>query len=138
LERFAQLEDWLTEVLGPTEIRSFAKLSGGAIQENWQLETDAGAFVLRTDAPSTLSTSHSRPEEFAILKAVHKAGVMAPKPIALCEDASVIGAPFYLMEKAEGIAQARKIVRDPPNIVSTGIGATWMPCLMGIRCWIML
>lgn len=113
MERFERLGNWLTEALGPTEITSLKKMSGGAIQENWLLETDTGDYVLRTDAPSTLSTSHSRPEEFAILKAAHDAGVMAPKPLALCEDTRIIGAPFYLMERATGMAQARKIVRDP-------------------------
>jgi len=88
------------------------KLSGGAIQENWHLQTDQGDYVLRTDAPSSLSTSHSRPEEFAILKVAFEAGVMAPKPVLQCQDPSIIGAPFYLMEKAEGIAQGRKITRD--------------------------
>ncbi len=112
-ERFNKLEPWLAAALGALKIHALKKLSGGAIQENWHLTTDQGEFVLRTDAPSTLSTSHSRPEEFAILEVAHKAGVMAPKPIALCENPTIIGAPFYLMEMAPGIAQARKIVRDP-------------------------
>ncbi len=113
MARFEKLGDWLTGALGACEITSLTKMSGGAIQENWQVVTSLGDFVLRTDAPSTLSTSHSRPEEFAILRAAYGAGVIAPRPIALCEDTSVIEAPFYLMEMAKGMAQARKIVRDP-------------------------
>ena len=112
--RFKALPLWLkTHLERDLTITRMEKLSGGAIQENWLLETGDGAFVLRTDAPSTLTTSHSRPEEFAILKVAYEAGVMAPRPLVLCEDESVIGAPFYVMEKADGIAQARKILRDP-------------------------
>ena len=113
MERFAKIDTWLTSIFGPTKLEAITKLSGGAIQENWLISTDRGIFVLRTDAPSTLSTSHSRPEEFAILELAHEAGVLVPRPIALNEDVSCIGTPFYLMEHAPGIAQARKITRDP-------------------------
>jgi aminoglycoside phosphotransferase (APT) family kinase protein len=37
----------------------------------------------------------------------HDAGVPVPRPVALCTDIDVIGAPFYLMERLEGI-----VVRD--------------------------
>jgi len=113
LDRFANLEPWLSKTLGPIKIETLKKLSGGAIQENWHLKTDSTDYVLRTDAPSTLSTSHSRPEEYVILRTAHEAGVTVPQPIALCADETIIGTPFYLMEMARGIAQARKIVRHP-------------------------
>ncbi len=106
------LENWLADHLGRFEVRSAQKMSGGAIQENWLLDTDKGPFVLRTDAPSTLSTSHSRPQEFAILGIAHGAGLTVPQPLALCEDTSVTGRPFYLMEYKPGQANARKLVRD--------------------------
>lgn len=121
--RFVALGPWLQGALGARSvaIARMKKLSGGAIQENWLIElvveggprAGAQAWVLRTDAPSTISTSLGRPEEFAILRIVHAAGVTAPEPILLCEDAGVIGRPFYLMARAGGSAQGRKLTRDP-------------------------
>lgn len=121
--RFARLGDWLAGALGAeaVAVRGLSRLSGGAIQENWRLDVDCtggarpgqGAWVLRTDAPSTIATSHGRAAEFAILTVAHGAGVAAPEPILLCEDAGVIGAPFYVMARGAGTAHARRIVRDP-------------------------
>jgi aminoglycoside phosphotransferase (APT) family kinase protein len=43
--------------------------------------------------------------EFRVMKALsdHGAPVPVPRPIALCEDKGVIGAPFYLMETVDGV-----------------------------------
>ena len=94
-----------------------ALLSGGAIQENHglSLELDGGSmpgrhhFVVRCDAPSAIATSLSRAQEFAVLRAAFEAGVAVPRPYWLCDDASVIGAAFYVMAWAPGNASGRKI-----------------------------
>lgn len=127
--RFAGLAGWLTEALGAgrVEITAMDKLSGGAIQENWRLDANCQGglhpgkqeWVLRTDAPSSISTSLGRAEEFAILSLAHRAGVLAPAPILLCTDTSVIGTPFCVMTRAKGTAAARQITRDP-NLASFG------------------
>lgn len=120
--RFARLEGWLATHFGaPATVTALSRLSGGAIQENWLLDVafDGGshpgpqAWVLRTDAASVISTSLGRAQEYAILRAAHGAGVAAPVPVALCEDVSVIGTPFYLMGRGAGTAHARRITRDP-------------------------
>ncbi len=43
------------------------------------------------------------PREFKLLAAVHPLFPLAPKPIVLCEDDSVIAVPFYLMERRGGV-----------------------------------
>jgi aminoglycoside phosphotransferase (APT) family kinase protein len=113
----ARLADWLGRTLGaPVEITAARKLSGGAIQENWLVETDIGgaprAFVLRKDAAATISASHSRKDEFALITTARQAGVTVPEPIAFCADDSVIGGPFALMAKVEGVGFGPKIVKD--------------------------
>ena len=103
------------------EIRDMTLMGGGAIQENYALdiEVEGGAdpgrhaLVLRTDAASGVQTSHSRSEEFAVLKAVHSAGVTVPEPLWLCEDESVIGRKFFVMRRVPGVAAGHKLVRDP-------------------------
>lgn len=124
-DQFSSLGTWLQQTLGlyRLQVQQCSMLDGGAIQENWllrlllQRSQDASEklvnWVLRTDSPSTLSTSHTRSEEFAILKVVFEAGVKVPEPLVLCEDESVIGRSFYIMEHAQGDAHARKITRSP-------------------------
>ncbi len=101
-------------------VTGLKRLSGGAIQENWAadvtIERPGGPerieTVIRTDAPSGVSFSHSRAQEFAIYRAAFEAGVKAPEPLFLCEDASVTGRPFFVMRRARGIAAGHKVVRD--------------------------
>ena len=118
MERDA-LARWIAGQAGAKAVRiaDMTKLSGGAIQENWGLSVEvdgkAREWVLRTDAPSGVSTSHSRAEEFALLRAAHEAGVTVPEPLFLCQDESVFGKPFYLMERVAGRAEGHLLVRDP-------------------------
>nr|WP_238340716.1 phosphotransferase family protein [Pseudomonas kairouanensis] len=97
------------------------RLSGGAIQENWLLngrirrsdrQTNA-SWVLRTDSASSVAVSMSRAEEFAVLAAVHDAGVRVPEPLWLCRDRSIIGRDFFLMSQLEGTANGHQLTRDP-------------------------
>jgi len=96
------------------------QLGGGAIQENHALdvEIDGGplggehAWVLRTDAPSSVAASRSREEEFALLKAAFEAGVTVPRPLWQCTDGTVVGRPFYIMERVAGTAEARALVQS--------------------------
>ncbi len=112
------LADWLAGVLGVAEARVTAarKLSGGAIQENWALDVAAGgkvhALVLRRDAPATIGASRSRAQEYTLLAAAHRGGVMVPRPMGFCDDAGVIGAPFAVLERVAGEGYGPKVVRD--------------------------
>jgi aminoglycoside phosphotransferase (APT) family kinase protein len=108
---------WLGGVFGsPCKVTAQKPLTGGAIQENWLLEvmTPQGRreLVLRKDAPATIAASHSRAHEFALLQAAKAAGIMVPDPLAYCADASIIGAPFALMAKVEGVGFGPRIVKD--------------------------
>jgi aminoglycoside phosphotransferase (APT) family kinase protein len=114
----AALARWLGVAAGAADLRILAldKLSGGAIQENWGLTVEIGGeirdWVLRTDAPSGVSTSHGRAQEFALLEAAHDAGVTVPEPRYLCTDALVFGKPFYVMARVAGRAEGHILVRD--------------------------
>lgn len=114
-----QLSAWLGQTLGAAAciVTGMIRLKGGAIQENWLVEANlddqSRAFVLRRDAPARIGESHSRADEFAILRAAFDAGVTVPEPIAFCEDANVFGGPFALMAKVEGVALGPRVVRDP-------------------------
>ncbi|KAF9903360.1 hypothetical protein BX616_001654 [Lobosporangium transversale] len=71
------------------------------------LLTDANntRYVLRKKPAGTLlsSTAHAVEREYRILKALgEKSDVPVPKVYTLCEDSSIIGTPFYVMEFLQG------------------------------------
>ncbi|NBA96890.1 phosphotransferase family protein [Pseudomonas sp. R5(2019)] len=110
------------------------RLSGGAIQENWLLDVrvedgpHAGhqRWVLRSDAQSAVQGSLSRAQEFAVLGTVHRAGVKVPRPLWLCEDASVHGRAFFIMEWVCGITAGHRLTSqlgaegDPQLVADLG------------------
>lgn len=68
-------------------------------------------FVLRRPPfGSTVKSAHDMGREFRVLSKLHAAYPPAPQVLHYCDDASVLGAPFYLMEPVKGII----LRRDPP------------------------
>lgn len=79
------------------------------------LLSDSGArFVLRKKPAGKLvsQTAHQVEREYIVLAAIHKyntrpttppeSRVPVPQVFVLCEDCSIIGTPFYIMEFLEG------------------------------------
>jgi aminoglycoside phosphotransferase (APT) family kinase protein len=65
-------------------------------------------YVLRKKPPGKLLPSaHAVDREYRILKALQKTDVPVPETHVFCEDASVVGTPFYIMERVKG-----RIFRD--------------------------
>jgi aminoglycoside phosphotransferase (APT) family kinase protein len=50
-----------------------------------------------------LPTAHDMAREYRVLSALHGTGIPVPRPVALCADPEVIGAPFYVMEHVAGL-----------------------------------
>src|SRR5882724_3172717 len=102
------------------------QLGGGAVSENWALDVAiyggrlAGehALVIRADAQTRLSESLTREQEFAVQRTAFLEGVAAPEPLWLCGAASEIGRPFFLMRRAGGVADPRRLAREDDLFVS--------------------
>lgn len=58
--------------------------------------------VRRPPLGHVLATAHDMKREHRVISALHPTNVPVPKPILLCEDDEVLGAPFYVMEFVEG------------------------------------
>ncbi|MEQ8229442.1 MAG: phosphotransferase family protein [Rhodospirillales bacterium] len=123
-DQINRLANWLSaQSAAPVQVLATERLSGGAIQENHRLEIDVAGgdwpgrhdLVLRRDAQSAVATSHSRAEEYALLKAAHKAGVAVPTPCVLCEDETILGGPFFLMHRVSGEARGGRLVKAAPD-----------------------
>nr|XP_048676886.1 acyl-CoA dehydrogenase family member 10 isoform X3 [Caretta caretta] len=105
------LQKYLEEVLGgqttgPLILRQF---SHGQSNPTYYIKLGDRNLVLRKKPPgSLLPSAHAVEREYRVLKALAEAGVPVPKVLSLCEDSSVIGTPFYLMEYCTG-----HIYKDP-------------------------
>src|ERR1700759_5677865 len=89
------------------EVRQF---QGGASNPTFMLTTDGGAkrYVLRKKPPGQLLASpHAVDREYKVMKALGSIDFPVPRMRALCEDDSVIGTNFYVMDFLEG-----RIFRD--------------------------
>eukprot|EP00899_Mesostigma_viride_P025654 jgi/Mesvir1/6273/Mv19978-RA.2 len=66
-------------------------------------------YVLRKKPPGALlASAHAVDREFRIMSALQGTQVPVPRVLSLCEDESVIGTPFYIMEHVNG-----RIFSDP-------------------------
>jgi aminoglycoside phosphotransferase (APT) family kinase protein len=74
---------------------------------------DRDLVLRRPPRGAFLPTAHDVGREHRVLAALAPTNVPAPRPVLWCEDPSVIGAPFYLMERVPG-----QVIRDrlPPAL----------------------
>jgi aminoglycoside phosphotransferase (APT) family kinase protein len=95
----------------PIEVEQFP---GGHSNLTYMVRIDGREFVLRRPPFGPVApTAHDMPREYRLLAAINPVFHLAPKPYLLCEDPSIIGAPFYLMERRKGLVIRREI---PPEI----------------------
>ncbi len=76
---------------------------GGSAGSNLVGPAQVQQFVLRRPPrPPYLPTAHDVLREYRVISALARTDFPAPRPILACEDSSVIGSPFYLMQKVDG------------------------------------
>jgi aminoglycoside phosphotransferase (APT) family kinase protein len=67
------------------------------------------AVLRRPPFGNTVKSGHDMGREYRVLSALAPVYPLAPRPLAYCDDVSVIGAPFYLMERRSGIVIRRQV-----------------------------
>lgn len=88
---------------GFSAIRELGQFKGGQSNPTYLLKTDGVSYVLRRKPPGALLRSaHAVDREFRVIKALYSQGFPVPKPYHYCDDESVVGTAFYVMEFAEG------------------------------------
>ncbi len=83
----------------------FTLCAGGRSNLTYRVDGAAGPPVTlrRPPVSHVLPTAHDMAREHRIISALAPTAVPVPVPIGLCEDARVIGAPFYVMSFVEGL-----------------------------------
>ncbi|HWM68119.1 MAG TPA: phosphotransferase [Steroidobacteraceae bacterium] len=100
----AGLEGYLTGVIagfrGPIRVQQFVH---GQSNPTYLLETASQRYVLRRKPPGVLLPSaHAVDREFRVMRALLPTDVPVPRTLCYCDDDSVIGTAFYVMEYIEG------------------------------------
>ena len=87
---------------GPLQIEMF---KGGQSNPTYKLITPNAAYVMRAKpgpVAKLLPSAHAIEREFRVMSALQGSDVPVAKMLALCEDESVMGRAFYIMECVNG------------------------------------
>jgi aminoglycoside phosphotransferase (APT) family kinase protein len=99
------LREHLPEARGPLLVEQFP---GGASNLTYLVKLGETELVLRRPPfGNRVKSAHDMGREFRVLSKLHAVYGPAPKPVLYCEDESVLGAPFYCMERRRGIVLRR-------------------------------
>jgi aminoglycoside phosphotransferase (APT) family kinase protein len=111
LERLeAYLRASLPGVAGPVSAQQFP---GGYSNLTYLVRAGDREWVLRRPpVGAAVRGGHDMLREYRLLSRLAPVYPKAPRPVAACEDASVLGAPFYLMERVRGVILRRT---TPPD-----------------------
>ena len=105
----ARLQDYLASHMpGEDAPLRVERVFGGHSTETFYIGRGDQEWVLRRPPRGPLlPTAHDVLREYRVLKALNTTDVPTPRVLLACDDVSVTGAPFYLLERNYGI-----VIRD--------------------------
>ncbi len=82
-----------------------SRLSGGIANRNDRIELTSGSAVLRRPPPGVLAAGASdMAREWRVVSALAPHVPLVPRGLAFCDDATVLGTPFLVLEHRPGVA----------------------------------
>jgi aminoglycoside phosphotransferase (APT) family kinase protein len=97
---------------GPIGVRQFL---GGQSCPTYHIAAGGKEYVVRRKPPGKLLPSaHAVDREYRVITALAGTDVPVPRTYALCEDPSVIGTPFYVMDYVYGRVLVDPMLPDLP------------------------
>jgi aminoglycoside phosphotransferase (APT) family kinase protein len=115
----AKMHAWLRPFINQDQLPEVKQFRSGASNLTYLLSYPDRELVLRKPPVGTKAASaHDMNREFLIQSRLQSVFPLVPKMIALCQDQSVIGSDFYVMEYVEGQIFRRDI---PEGITSSDI-----------------
>lgn len=99
-----RLTDWLGERLETGGKIAIEQFPAGASNLTYLVTVGESEYVLRRPPfGNTVKTAHDMAREFNVLSKLSAVYGPAPKPLLFCDDESVIGSEFYVMERRQGL-----------------------------------
>src|ERR1043166_2126860 len=127
------LADYLRDKLeGAERGISIEQFPGGHSNLTYLIRTPAREYVLRRPPLGPVAPkAHDMAREYTVLNAVHPFFAPASEVFHLCQDAAVLGAVFFIMERRRGIVVRSEI---PPELAAFSnfpdrVSAGFMDCL---------
>lgn len=119
------LRDKLPDAGGPLTVRQFG---GGAANLTYLLTFGSREYVLRRPPLGPVAPSaHDMAREYRVLSVMHRAFPPAPQAFHFCDDPAIIGAPFFVMERRNGVVVRRTLpaeyqfIPDAPQRLSRAL-----------------
>jgi len=137
---WARLEAWLRDALAASlvadvdrrERMQVAQFPGGHSNLTYQVRFGDAEFVVRRPPLGPVPpTAHDMAREYRWLSAVQPVFPLTPRVYALCDDPSIIGSVFYVMERRHGIVVRGRepaAIKDRPE-VRRGLSMTLIDAL---------
>lgn len=127
---------------GPLRAR---RIGEGQSNVTYLLERGGGRYVLRRPPrPPLPPSAHDMLREARLQLALAHAGARVPQVVAVCDDESVLGVPFYVMEYLQGVVLTDRLLTaldTPPERRRIGVelvealaelhGVDWVACGLG-------
>jgi aminoglycoside phosphotransferase (APT) family kinase protein len=102
------------------------RIRGGHSNETFYIRRGDEEWALRRPPRGPLlPTAHDVAREYRVLQALTQTRVPIPRPILMCDDTSVIGAPFYLMERVNGVVIRAALPPAFEREVAVRAGLAW-------------
>ncbi len=107
-----RLGPYLREHLGVQGEIVVEQFPAGHSNLTYLLRANGQEFVLRRPpfGAESIARGHDMGREYRVLAGLSRVYPKVPRPLLFCEDRSVLGAPFYVMERVRGLI----LRRDPP------------------------
>jgi aminoglycoside phosphotransferase (APT) family kinase protein len=103
----AYLRQHLHDLDGPLTVEQFPH---GHSNLTYLLHCGTREFVLRRPPfGNQVKTAHDMGREYRVLSRLHAIFPVAPQVYLFCEDESILGAPFYVMERRRGVILRRTL-----------------------------
>jgi len=130
------LEAYLEHELGLAGPLVLAQFPRGFSNLTYSVKAGGRDLILRRPPfGAKIKSAHDMGREHRVLSRLAPVYAMAPRPVAFCDDPGVLGAPFYLMERVEGVilrAGMPEAMHPAPDVMSN-IAANWVKALADLH-----
>jgi aminoglycoside phosphotransferase (APT) family kinase protein len=128
------LKVYLDDHFGSSSEISVERHRAGHSNETFFVRYGDNDFVLRRPPGGAfLPTAHDVGREYRVLEALVSTKVRSPRTVLACGDESVIGAPFYLMERVDGVVVRTELPESFDESAMVAVGHEMIDALVDLH-----